>query len=159
MKKFNFKINNFYSIFNQMPENNKNIESFLDEKFRNSLKDNTSDDFTLELMKRVALQNEFVKEDKKTDKVVKFAIGGFIAVLAFITFAIGMSLKTGNAKNETSYFNEVIERISGVIENISVLTMENLGFTFNLQSALILLVVMVCVFIYSFADRTLLKKN
>ena len=142
-----------------MPENNKNIESFLDEKFRNSLKDNTSDDFTLELMKRVALQNEFVKEDKKTDKVVKFAIGGFIAVLAFITFAIGMSLKTGNAKNETSYFNEVIERISGVIENISVLTMENLGFTFNLQSALILLVVMVCVFIYSFADRTLLKKN
>ena len=142
-----------------MPENNKNIESFLDEKFRNSLKDNTSDDFTLELMKRVALQNEFVKEDKKTDKVVKFAIGAFIVVLAFITFAIGMSLNTGSAKNETSYFNEVIERISGVIENISVLTMENLGFTFNLQSALILLVVMVCVFIYSFADRTLLKKN
>ena len=142
-----------------MPENNKNIESFLDEKFRNSLKNNTSDDFTFELMKRVALQNEFVMEDKKTDKVVKFAIGGFIAVLAFVTIAMGMVLKTGNESNETSYFNIAIDRISGVIENVSVLTMENLGFTFNLQTALILLVVMVCVFIYSFADRTLLKKN
>lgn len=159
MKKFNFKINNFYSIFNQMPENSKNIETYLDEKFRNSLKNNTSDDFTLELMKRVALQNEFVKEDKKTDKVVKFAIGGFIAVLAFVTIALGMVLKTGTESNEVSYFNIVIDKISGAIENLSVLTMENLGFTFNLQSALIILVVMACVFIYSFADKTLLKKN
>ena len=55
MKKFNFKITDFYSIFNQMGEGNKNIDYILDEKIRNSLSAVTSSDFTFELMKRVEL--------------------------------------------------------------------------------------------------------
>jgi len=77
MKKFNFKINNFYSIFNQMnsDDKNKNLDSFLDGELRGSLRSQPSDDFTAVLMKKVELEKEFAKEDVKAYRIAKYAIG------------------------------------------------------------------------------------
>ena len=148
MKKFNFKITDFYSIFNQMGEGNKNIDYILDEKIRNSLSAVTSSDFTFELMKRVELEKEFATQDKKTDKLVKYLTGGIISLMIAVTLA-----------NEISYFSSIIDKFSGVVEYISVMAAENLGIAFDYKSGIVVLLVMACIFIFTFADKIIFKKT
>lgn len=159
MKKFNFIINNFYSIFNQMDDGNKNIDYILDEKIRNSLKVNTSSEFTFELMKRVELEKEFVKQDQKTDKLVKYFTGGSISLMIAVTLAISMIFKTGKEGNELSYFSSIIEKFSGLVEYMSVMAAENLGIAFDYKSGIVVLLAMACIFIFTFADKIIFKKT
>ncbi len=142
-----------------MSDHNKNIDSFLDEKFRSSLSENTSSDFTFELMKRVQLQKEFATEDLRTDRMVKYVIGGVFSLMVIVTLVLGMVLKTNDEGKEVSYVNNFIGQFSEFLEKISLLTMENLGFAFNLETGIIVLLLMICVFIYSFADKNLFKKK
>jgi len=160
MKKFNFNINNFYSIFNQMPEQSKNInlDSFIDEKFRKTLSADTSDEFTTELLKRVELQKVFAKEDVKTDKIMKYLIGIVVAFMTLTTLFFGMVLKTGSKGNEVSYLSSAIEKFSDFIEEVSVMTMQNLGFAVNIKTGIILLLVIGCIILFSIAERNLSKK-
>ena len=159
MKKFNFKITDFYSIFNQMGEGNKNIDYILDEKIRNSLSAVTSSDFTFELMKRVELEKEFATQDKKTDKLVKYLTGGIISLMIAVTLVISMFLKTGKEGNEISYLSSIIDKFSGVVEYISVMAAENLGIAFDYKSGIVVLLVMACIFIFTFADKIIFKKT
>lgn len=159
MKKFNFKITDFYSIFNQMGDGNKNMDYILDEKIRNSLSAVTSSDFTFELMKRVELEKEFATQDKKTDKLVKYLTGGIISLMIAMTLAISMFLKTGKEGNEISFFSSIIDKFSGVVEYISVMAAENLGIAFDYKSGIVVLLVMACIFIFTFADKIIFKKT
>lgn len=159
MKIFNFKINNFYSIFNPMQDKNKNMDSFLDENIRMSLKTNVSQDFTYELMKRVELEKEFNKEDMKTAKIVRYTIGSFIAIMVAFAVVIGFFLKVEQNGKEVSYFNSIIDKFSTFIETISIMATETLGFAFNFETGIVLLLVMVCVFLFSFADKIIFRKG
>ena len=161
MKKFNFKINNFYSIFNQMHEEgrNRNLDSFLDNELGSSLQTHTSSDFTFELMKRVELEKEFTKQDLKTNKLAKYVTGGFVFSLTALIIMFATLLSTNNGQKDVSFFDNIIERFSGTIETVSILIADNLGFTFSYQTGLIILLVMVFVFIFSIADKVIFKKG
>ena len=163
MKKFNFNINNFYSIFSQMPEdkrhNSKDLDSFLNNGIKHSLEDNVSDDFTSEMMKRIALAEEFANEDIKTSKIARYIISGLLSLLVFfvISFSLFFSLNENN--KDVSLFNNTVDQFSKVIESFSFLISENLGFTFDMQTAMVFLILMVFVFLFSFSERLLFKKS
>ncbi|MBS1552185.1 MAG: hypothetical protein JST15_08985 [Bacteroidetes bacterium] len=159
MKKFNFNINNFYSIFNLMGDGNKNMDHILDEKIRNSLTAGTSPEFTFELMKRVELEKEFAMQDQKTDKLVKYLIGGVITLMIAVTLVISLVLKTGKEGNELSYFSSIIQKFSGIVEYMSVMAAENLGIAFDYKSGIVVLLAMACIFIFTFADKIIFKKT
>lgn len=159
MKKFNFKINNFYSIFNQMSDSEKNIDSYLDNKIRQVLSDDVSQNFTYELMKRIDLENEFAKEDDRTQRIAKYIIGGLISFLAAFVAMFTFILNSNEDSRDAGLFKSLVDKFSDIIESVSIMTAENLGFAFNFQTGIIILLIMVCVFIFSFADRNIIKKR
>lgn len=161
MKKFNFKISNFYSIFDQMPDGNQNrdLNSFLDDNIKRSLELNTSDGFTFEMMKRVELEKEFEKEDVKTHRMAKYIIGGFISLMIAFVLMFSFFLSNNEESKDAGLVNNIIEKFSGSIEAISVFTATNLGFAFDFQTGVVLMLLMVFVFIFSFADRIIFRKG
>jgi hypothetical protein len=159
MKKFNFKINNFYSIFQEMSHGNKNIDSILDDKLKQSLQADTSPDFIHELMKRVELEKEFANEDVKTYRIAKYIIGSLISLLIAFVVVFAFVLNANEDRKDVSFFNGIIDKFSDIIQSISVITTETLGFAFDFQTGVIILLVMVCVFLFSFADKIIFKKG
>ena len=144
-----------------MPDDNKNrnFDSFLDNKIKYSLEDHTSQDFTYEMMKRVQLAKEFEKEDVKTSRVAKYIIGGFVSLLVVFLILFAVVLNANQESKDASLFNGVIDRFSDSIEAISIFTTENLGFAFDFQTGIVLLLAMACIFLFSFADRIFFKKG
>lgn len=161
MKKFNFKVSNFYSIFDQMPEGNQNrdFNSFLDENIKRSLELNTSDGFTFEMMKRVELEKEFEKEDVKTYRMAKYIIGGFVSLMIAFVLMFSLFINNNNESKDAGIVNSIIDKFSGSIEAISVFTATNLGFAFDIQTGVVLMLLMVFVFLFSFADRIIFRKG
>jgi len=161
MKKFNFKINNFYSIFNQMnsDDKNKNLDSFLDGELRGSLRSQPSDDFTVVLIKKVELEKEFAKEDVKAYRIAKYAIGGFVFLLTALIGIFAALVNTGGEREDVSSFNGLVDRFTDTIESASIFLTDNLGVSFSFETGLVILLVMVFVFIFSFADKVIFKKG
>ncbi|MBK8983810.1 MAG: hypothetical protein IPM38_16200 [Ignavibacteria bacterium] len=159
MKKFSFTINNFYSIFNTMPDgNNKNIDSYLDDNISQSLKSETSDDFSFEMMKRVEIEKEFAKQDRKTDNVAKFVIGGLLAAMIILSVGIPLLFGVSDTDQSPGYFSMMTDNLTGAIEYFSILTTENLGIAFNLKTLSVIIISSVFIFLFSKADKLLLKK-
>lgn len=146
-----------------MPEDNKNkinnLDSFLNKGISLSLEDQVSDGFSDEMMKRIALAKEFAIEDIKTSKIAKYIISGFLSLIGFFVISFSLLFAFNGDNKEVSMFNNVVDGFSAAVESVSILISENLGFTFELQTALVLIVLMVFVFLFSFSDRFLFKKN
>ncbi|MBL8006717.1 MAG: hypothetical protein JNJ56_04250 [Ignavibacteria bacterium] len=142
-----------------MSEGKNNIEAYLDGKIRNSLRANTSPDFIPELLKRIELEKEFAKEDQKTARIVRIASGGFIVLLSILTVVFAMLIKAKSDGKETDYLSAAVNKFSDYIEYISILASENTGFTFSLQTGIIIFLIMVFVFAFSYADKILYKKS
>ncbi|MBS1518299.1 MAG: hypothetical protein JSS91_09465 [Bacteroidetes bacterium] len=143
-----------------MPEgNNKNIDSYLDDKISQTLKSNTSEDFMYEMMKRVAIEDEFAKEDRKTDKMAKFIIGGLLVIMAVLSLSLPLIFGSADKDNSPGFISVAVEKITGAIEYFSILAAENLGIAFNMKTFLVILISAVCIFIFSKADKMVLKKS
>lgn len=144
-----------------MPDGNPNrdFNSFLDDKIKYSLSEGTSSGFTNELMKRVAIEKEFAKEDVKTYRLAKIIIGTFVSLLLAFSVVLSIVVNTGETEKETGFFESIVDKFSSIIESISVATLETLGIGFDLQTGMIILLVMFCVFIFSFADKIIFKKG
>jgi len=142
-----------------MQGDSKNIDSYLDENIRLSLKSSASSDFTFELMKRVELEKEFAKDDVKTEKLVKYIIGSFISLMAIFAVIFGLVLKTNEDGIEVSYFNSLIDKFSTFVEYVSLMATETLGFAFDFETGIVILLVMACVFLFSFAEKIIFRKN
>lgn len=159
MKKFNFKISNFYSIFNQMPDDNKNLDSFLDNSIRQSLHESVSDDFSNELMKRVEIEKEFAREDVKTYRMAKYIVGLFAFLLAAFVGLLTLIINTNQESKDVGVFNSMVDRFSTFIESLSFAASDTLGISLNFQSALMIFVAMICILLFTFADKSLFKKS
>lgn len=139
--------------------NKNNLESYIDENIRQSLKSSASSDFTFELMKRVELEKEFAREDIKTYRLVKYIIGSFVSLLAIFAVFISFIIKTNDNGTEVTYFSILIDKFSGFIENASIAAADTLGFAFNFESGIIILLVMACIFLFTFAEKIIFRKS
>lgn len=146
-----------------MPEENKNnkndLDSFLNTGIKLSLQDHVSDSFTSEMFKRIALEREFANEDIKTSKIAKFIITGFLSLIVFFVISFSLFFSMNEESKDVSMFNSTIDRFSDAITSVSIIISENLGFTFDAQTAMVIIILMVFVFLFSFSDRFLFKKG
>ncbi len=145
-----------------MSDRNKNLDAYLEANMKSYIQAETSPDFTLELMKKVQLEKEFAREDVKTSRIAKFVIGGFISILA--SFVILFSFLFNSNKDQkdisflsSTFLSSTIDKFSKTIQDISIFSAENLGFAFTYQAGMIILLVMVCIFLFSFADKFMFK--
>ncbi|MEO8447151.1 MAG: hypothetical protein ABI528_06625 [bacterium] len=142
-----------------MSEPAKNIDTYLDGKIRQTLQSNVSDDFTFELMKRIEIEKEFAKEDVKTFRMVKYITGGFVLALTAFIILLTLIINNNEESRDVGFFNTMLDKFSGIVESISVVTAEMLGFTFDYQTGLVVLLITGCVFLFYFADRIIFKKH
>ncbi|HMS33074.1 MAG TPA: hypothetical protein PKC91_03225 [Ignavibacteria bacterium] len=144
-----------------MPDGNqnRNLNPFLEDSIKQSLGISTSDGFTFEMMKRVQLEKEFAKEDVKTYRMAKYIIGGFVSLMFAFVFMFSFLISSNGQSKDAGIVNGMIDKFSDSIESISVFTAKNLGFTFDFQTGIVILLVMFCIFLFSFADRMIFKKG
>jgi hypothetical protein len=138
---------------------NRNLNSFLDDSIKRSLEFSTSDGFTFEMMKRVQLEKEFEKEDVKTYRMAKYIIGGFVSLMFAFVLMFSFLISSNRDSKDAGIVNGMIDKFSDSIEAISVFTANNLGFAFDFQTGIVIMLVMICVFLFSFADRMIFKKG
>jgi hypothetical protein len=111
------------------------------------------------MMKRIALAEEFANEDIKTSKIARYIISGLLSLLVFFVISFSMFFSLNENNKDVSLFNNTVDQFSKVIESFSFLISENLGFTFDMQTAMVFLILMVFVFLFSFSERLLFKKS
>ncbi|MBV6478768.1 MAG: hypothetical protein HGGPFJEG_01525 [Ignavibacteria bacterium] len=159
MKNFSFKITDIYAILNQMNNDKKNIDSYLEDKIKQSLMNSTSEDFSSELAKRINLEKEFVKEDIKTFKLAKYISAGFISAMIFISVVLGIIITANQKDNETGLLGSIVDSFSGFIELISIKFIDMLGLSFSPQTIIILILIMIFIFAFSFAEKLISRKT
>lgn len=158
MKKFHFNINNFSGIFNGMTGESKNIDSFINDQIGNSLNAVPSQMFEEELLKRISIENEFRKQDVKTDKIAKsFMLSGVLGFLLIVVL-VGLILNRSGAETDSAMVN-LLDRFTTVIETVSFQLTSILGFSIGSQSATILLVLLVSMFLYTAADKFVFRRS
>jgi hypothetical protein len=136
----------------------KNIDSYLNEQISISLNAMPSQTFEEELLKRISIENEFRKQDVKTDKIAKSLIAtGVIAFLMLMTF-VGFLLNKGDG-DSGRYVENSLDTFTNFIETASLQLTSILGFTLGPQSAAIVLVLLVSIFLYSMADKFVFRKS
>jgi len=158
MKKIHFNISNFSSILGGMSGEGKNIDSYLNEQISLSLNAMPSQTFEEELLKRISIENEFRKQDVKTDKLAKSFMGtivvSFIVLLIFAGFLLNK-----NSGESGGYLVNALDMFTVAIETVSLQLTSILGFTLGPQSAAIVLVLLVSIFLYSMADKFVFRKS
>jgi hypothetical protein len=158
MKKFHFYINNFSGIFGSMSGEGKNIDTFLNEKIAGSLSAFPSQGFEEVLLKRISLENEFRRQDVKTDKIARsFMIAGILIFIMFIGLA-GFVLKNNQAAAEGPV-SGTIDSFANIIENASLQLTSIFGLSLGSQSGAILLVMLLSVLLFTIAEKFLFRRN
>lgn len=142
-----------------MNNDKKNIDSYLEDKIKQSLMNSTSEDFSSELAKRINLEKEFVKEDIKTFKLAKYISAGFISAMIFISVVLGIIITANQKDNETGLLGSIVDSFSGFIELISIKFIDMLGLSFSPQTIIILILIMIFIFAFSFAEKLISRKT
>jgi hypothetical protein len=153
----NFKLNFFINNLNIMSGERKNIDSLIESKVKNSLSSNVSEDFNLNLMKRIEIEQQFREEDKKTFNLAK-VFSGIIAVLLLgISTIIGFIIITSETAGNTS--SGIADKISYFYYSVSQKIVELSGLQIDSQLGLMLLVIMAVIFLFSIAEKVLIRKG
>jgi len=149
-----------YNFLNgaEMNEEN-NINSLLDRRITNSLNAETSEMFSEEVMKRIFLNLEFEKQDKKT-----FKFAGIISVSVitsmFIVAALISTLIGFGAGDETSAESEsFIQNIYNLLSDVSSRIYAAVGLQGTTDSFLYLILISFIILIFFFADKIILGKR
>jgi hypothetical protein len=136
----------------------KNIDTYINEQISLSLNAMPSQTFEQELLKRISIENEFRKQDVKTDKLAKSFIGTIVVSFIFLLTLAGFLLKK-NSGESGGYLVNAVDMFTGIIETVSLQLTSILGFSLGPQSAAIVLILLVSIFLYSMADKFVFRKT
>lgn len=145
----------------------RKIEEFIDSKLRQTKLENTSSDFTGFVMKRVNSEYKFYVEEEKRDRVAKYIIGAFSALMVIFTFILGFLAKSDISSAEQSTgisieptvetSNNIIMQFLGYIQNFFVNVLAMFGLTATPQTISLIVGFILIVVFYFLADRVFLK--
>lgn len=135
---------------------NNKLDSLLEGSLRDSLLKKPHNDFAKNLMLKISLEEEFAKQDMKTEKFARKIIlsisAVFIALAAFVTYAIYTSPST------TENPSELAEKTSSFFEVFSFKILNLLGLNTSGSFVLILSVIIVAT-LFLTVDKLILKKK
>jgi len=148
-----------------MRDKNKYIEEFLESKLRKSELKNTSGDFTVHLMKRISAENKVLQEERKSERIVKYAIGSFSFLIVAFTVVLGIVSKSGKVTSgstdvgfdtvQTS--NSLLERLVYYVESFFMSILDFLGISISSGSLSVILVVLLVVVVFLIGERLFLR--
>jgi hypothetical protein len=145
----------------------RKTEEFIDSKLRQAKLENTSSDFTGFVMKRVNSEYKSYVEEEKRDRVAKYIIGAFSALMVVFTFILGFLAKSDISSAEQSTgisieptvetSNGIVMQFLGYIQNFFVNVLAMLGLTASPQTISLIVGLILVVVFYFLADRVFLK--
>jgi len=145
----------------------RKTEEFIDSKLRQAKLENTSSDFTGFVMKRVNSEYKSYVEEEKRDRVAKYIIGAFSALMVIFTFILGFLAKSDISSAEQSTgisieptvetSNGIVMQFLGYIQNFFVNVLAMLGLTASPQTISLIVGLILVVVFYFLADRVFLK--
>jgi hypothetical protein len=145
----------------------RKIEEFIENKLRQAKLENTSSDFSQFVMKRVRSEYKSFAEEEKRDRVAKYIIGAFSALMVIFTFILGFLAKSdiNSAAQSTGITieptvetsNNIVLQFLGYIQNFFVNVLAMLGLTATPQSISLIVGLVLVILFYFLADRVFLK--
>ncbi len=149
-----------------MRDKNKYIEDFIESKLRKSRLNKTSGDFTSHLMKRITAENKAFLEERKSERIVKYAIGSFSFFMLAITVGIGVLSKASGVKtgdtggvgfDSVTTSNSFIDKLVYYVEALFVNILNFFGLSIDSGSVTILLVILLVVAVFLLGERLFLR--
>jgi hypothetical protein len=145
----------------------RKIEEFINSKLRQAKLENTSSDFSGFVMKRVSSEYKSYVEEEKRERVAKYIIGAFSAMMVIFTFIVGFLAKSdiNSAAQSTGISieptvetsNNIVLQFLGYIQNFFVNVLAMLGLTATPQTISLIIGFILIVIFYFLADRVFLK--
>jgi hypothetical protein len=149
-----------------MRDKNKYIDEFIEGKLRKSSLKGTSSDFSAHLMKRISAEHKALVEERKSDRIVKYAIGSFSFLMLGFTFLLGILSKSGRTSgSETSDVgietiqssNSFIGSVIYYIQKFFLDVLEFFGVSLTPGSMTIIMVVALVVLVFIAGERLFLR--
>jgi hypothetical protein len=150
-----------------MDIHNRKIDGFIEGKLRQTKLESTSSDFKQFVMKRVKSEYKTYAEEERRDRIAKYIIGIFSAMMVGFTFVLGYLAKSDFSSTvestgitieptvETS--NNILQQFPGYIQNFFVNALGLLGLTVSPQSINLIVGLILVILFYFLADRVFLK--
>lgn len=145
----------------------RKIDEFIDSKLRQSRLESTSPGFTQFVMKRANSEYKSLAAEEKHDRVAKYIIGIFSALMVGFTVFMGYIAKselsstvrsTGVSIEPTvQTSNNFIQNFLAYIQSFFVNLLALLGFSATPQSVIIIVGLVLVLAFYLLADRIFLK--
>lgn len=149
-----------------MRDKNKYIDEIIDGRLRSSRTSATSGDFTQHLMKRIAAENKSLAEERKSERIVKYAIGSFSMIVIAFTVGLGIISSTGTQSggdstgvgfNSVQTSNSLIEQAFYYIQQFFIRALNFFGVSLDSGSVNIMLIVLVLVVVFLIGERLFLR--
>lgn len=149
-----------------MRDKNKYIEDFIDSRLRRSVLKKTSGDFSSHLMQRISSENKALLSERKSDRIVKYAIGSFSFFMLAITVGLGILSKTAGSRSgnstgvgfdSVSTSNSFIDKLVYYVEALFVNILNFFGLSVDPGSVTILLVILLVVAVFLLGERLFLR--
>ena len=139
---------------NNINKTDNRIDNIIENSLRDSLLKKPHTDFTKNLMLKISLEEEFAKEDKKTES---FAFKIIMSIVAFFVAAAGVTsyILYNTPSGDESQFSE---RTTSLLESYSIKLIGFLGLN-STGSLLLILSVIVGITLFLTADKFILKKK
>jgi len=148
-----------------MRDKNKYIDEFVDSRLRKSSLNRTSPDFSAHLMKRISAEHKALVEERKSDRIVKYAIGSFSFLMLGFTFLLGILSKSGSTGSETSDVgfetmqssSSFIATVVYYVQQFFLSVLEFFGVSLTPGSMTIIMVVALVVLVFIAGERLFLR--
>jgi hypothetical protein len=149
-----------------MRDKNKYIDEIVEGRLRASSLNKPSGDFTKHLMQRISAENRSLAEERKSERIVKYAIGTFsLFVIAFtVTLGIISSAgkqvsgdSTGVGFDSVQTSNSLVEQLMFYVQGFFINALNFFGLSLDSGSVNIILIVAVLVGIFLIGERLFLR--
>lgn len=148
-----------------MREKSKYIDDIIEGRLRASKVSATSGDFTKHLMQRIAAENKALAEERKSERIVKYAIGSFSLSIIGFTVMLGIlsgaekqqSESTGIGFNAVQTSNSLIEQLLYYVQSFFINALGFFGLSLDSGSVNIILIVVLLVAVFLIGERLFLR--
>jgi hypothetical protein len=149
-----------------MRDKNKYIDEIIEGRLRSSRVSRTTGDFTKHLMQRISAENKALAEERKSERIVKYAIGSFSFFVIAFTVGLGIittteSRNTGSTTgvgfDSVQTSNSLIEQMLYYIQQFFISALNFFGLSLDSGSVNIMLIVVVLVAVFLIGERLFLR--
>lgn len=149
-----------------MRDKNKYVDDFIESKLRTSELSRTPGDFTSHLMKRIAAENKSLAEQRKSERIVKYAIGSFSVFIIAFTVVLGVASTTG-ARGEDSGVgfnslqtsNSLIEQLLFWVQGFFMDVLSFFGLSLGSGAFNIILIVALVIAVFVVGERLFIRSK